>query len=400
MMGVENNPKVYYWAQLLGAISFITPVLTLFYLHRGLTLQDVLILFIIDVVFSFIFEIPTGAFADKYGHKASLIISQILLIFSMAIWIFAFDNFLFYIAAAIAGISTTFHSGTKDALIYESLKEVKKENTFGKVWSKIQAAAMIPAIFSVIIGAYIAKDLLEYQFIAIIIGGLIFAFIKLLLLFKLSTPKSHYDYISHSPLHHLKNGITFLKNTPSLLLLLIGAMLIIIPYWAFLEYVQPYLTNAGVAVSWLGIIYAAGKLVSVLILHNVKYFESLMNPRTALRLTGIVIFILYLLAASFPNYAFVGILVFIGFSITNSIRSGFWYQVKNDYVPSKSRATILSLLSGMDSLFDIVIIGTLAYVVNYGIPSVFYASAGFVLSGLLFPIKLHHEIKKKKQRAP
>tara|TARA_Y100000310_G_C20691075_1_gene822242 strand:+ start:1716 stop:2906 length:1191 start_codon:yes stop_codon:yes gene_type:complete len=394
MTSVKNNPRIYYWAQLIGAISFITPVLTLFYLHRGLTLQDVLILFIISVVFSFIFEIPTGAFADRYGHKTSLIVSQILLIFSMAIWIFAFENILFYIAAAIAGISKTFHSGTKDALIYESLKEIKKENSFGKVWSKIQSATMIPAIFSVIIGAYIARDLLEYQFVMIIIAGLIFAFIKLLLLFKLSTPKSHYEHISHSPFQHLKNGITFLKNTPSLLLLLIGAMFIIIPYFAFLEYAQLYLTNAGVAVAWLGIIYAADKLISVFILHNVEYFESLINPGTALRFTGIVICILYFIAASFPNYAFVGILVFLSFSVTNSIRKGFWYQVKNDYVPSKSRATTLSLLSGMDSLFSIVIIGTLAYVVNFGISVVFYVSAAFVFLGLFFPIKLHHEIRK------
>ena len=143
IMSVKNNPKIYFWAQLFGSVSFIAPVLALFFLHRGLLLSDILVLFVIDVVFSLIFEIPTGTVADRFGYKISLIISQVLLIASMVIWIFAFDKYMFYAAAAIAGISCTFHSGVKSALIYESLKENGKEKTMSKVWGKIMSAPQI-----------------------------------------------------------------------------------------------------------------------------------------------------------------------------------------------------------------------------------------------------------------
>ena len=46
-MTIENNYRIYYWANLLGSIGFMGPVMSLFYLHRGLQYSDFFILLII-----------------------------------------------------------------------------------------------------------------------------------------------------------------------------------------------------------------------------------------------------------------------------------------------------------------------------------------------------------------
>ena len=394
-ISVKNNPKIFFWAQFFGSISFITPVLSLFYLHRGLTLSDILLLFVIDVVFSLIFEVPTGTIADKYGHKISLIISQILLIFSITLWIFAFEKYMFYIAAALAGISCTFHSGVKDALIYESLKESGKEKTMSKVWGKIVSAPQIALALAVIFGAYFAKDLQESQFVFIIILGLFFSLIKLILLFFLKNPKSHELSRQINPFAHLKEAYNFIKKTPTLFWMTIGQMLIYIPFWSFKEIAQPFLTNAGLAVFWIGILYAITYGLIFVILNKVEWIEKRISTKKLIYLFAFSNLLAYMVAYIWGNFLFVVILVFISLFLLRNLRTPIFAQIFNDYITSKSRSTILSLFSGLDSLFDILIIGILSGLASYGLYFVFLGCAISVFIGLLFPIKLASEIERK-----
>ena len=123
MISIHNNPKIYFWAKLLGSISLLTPVMSLFYLHRGLVYSDFFILLLIIFITMFLFEVPTGAFADKYGPKASMIFGQSLAIISAILLIFANTKFEFYLISFLTGIVITFFSGCDEAFIYDSLKE-------------------------------------------------------------------------------------------------------------------------------------------------------------------------------------------------------------------------------------------------------------------------------------
>jgi MFS family permease len=160
-MTVKDNHKIFFWASLFGSVNFLGPVITLFYLHRGLQYSDLLVMLTCIVVSMFIFEVPTGAFADKYGPKASFIIGQVLSIINGIILIFAFNRWTFYAISVLTGLAITFFSGSDESFIYESLKESKKEKDMSKVWGKIVSTSQIAGIFTILIGAVIAKDLLE-----------------------------------------------------------------------------------------------------------------------------------------------------------------------------------------------------------------------------------------------
>lgn len=395
MISINNNPKIYFWANLLGSVSFLTPVMSLFYLHRGLVYSDFFILLLIIVITMFLFEVPTGAFADKYGPKASMIFGQFLAIISAVLLIFANTKFEFYLISFLTGIAITFFSGCDEALIYDSLKEQKKEKTMSKMWGKIQSATYIPAIITVIAGAIIAKDLTENQFLILIYIGLFFAITKLVPLFLLKNPDTYYKKLNRqSPFYHVGEGIKFLRKTPYLLLIFLNETLVFIPLHVFNKFDQPFLIDNGLAVALLGVLYAISSLFAYFISQNINFIEKKIPTKTIIGITGIGILLAYL-SAAFVKNIYVAILIFFILRLSNVIRYPIFSQIKNDYIPSGSRATTLSLLSMIDSFFDVIIFSSLAFIANMGLPIIFLGSAIIVFIGLLFPVKLKSDLNKK-----
>ena len=90
-------------------------------------------------VFAFttlILEVPTGVLADLLGKKKTLLISR--LFYVVEIFIIAFFNgfWPFLIAKVISGIGVSLSSGTESALLYDTLKRLKKEKDYKKISGK------------------------------------------------------------------------------------------------------------------------------------------------------------------------------------------------------------------------------------------------------------------------
>jgi len=263
-----------------------------------------------------------------------------------------------------------------------------------KVWGKIVSAPQIALALAVIFGAYLAKDLQETQFVFIIILGLLFALVKLFLLFFLKNPKSHELSRQLNPYTHLKEACQFIKKTPVLLWMTIGQMCIYIPFWSFHEIAQPFLTNTGLEVFWIGILYAVTYGLVFIILNKIEWIEKNITTKKLIYLIALFNLAAYLVAYTLGNLMIVAGLVFISLFLLRSLRTPIFAQIFNDYITTKSRSTILSLLSGLDSLFDIFIIGILSGLATQSLEIVFLGCAIFVFVGMLFPVKLITETKK------
>ena len=392
---VSNNPKIYFWANMLGSVSFLAPVMSLFYLHRGLVFADFFILLLIIVITMFIFEVPTAAFADRYGPKASMIFGQFLAILAAVLLIFANTKMEFYFISFLTGVLITFFSGVDEAFIYDSLKEEKKEKNMSKVWGKIQSGVHIPAVLSVIVGALIAKDLTENQFLILIFIGLFFAIAKLVVLFMLKNPATHYTKLKEQTMFfHVGEGIKILKKNPVLLLVFMNETMVFVPLHIFNKFDQPFLIDNGLPVALLGVLYGVSSIIAYFLARNIGFIEQKIPVKIVLGITGIAILFAYLSAAFIQNI-YVAILIFFILRLTNVIRYPIFSQIKNDYIPSGSRATTLSLLSMIDSFFDIIIFSSFALFANLGLSAIFIGCAIIVFIGLLFPVKLKSEIEQK-----
>ncbi len=100
-----------------------------------------------------IYEIPTGAFADLVGKRKTLIlaflfqvIGNVLMGVSSSLWMLAGSLWIF-ICLAYA-----FYSGTMEAMLYDSLKSLKREKEFDEKIGSLGALRLWAMALSAIIG--------------------------------------------------------------------------------------------------------------------------------------------------------------------------------------------------------------------------------------------------------
>ena len=118
----------FYLQTLIYRILYFVPIFTVVYFRDfGLTLFQISILTIAGTIFSILFEIPTGAIADIYGRKFSVLLGALIQGTSL-VSIFFIENYyalIFYFA--LIGFGSTFESGARDAWIVDLIKKGKKE---------------------------------------------------------------------------------------------------------------------------------------------------------------------------------------------------------------------------------------------------------------------------------
>lgn len=102
--------------------------------------------------FSLILDIPTGAFADIFGKKITLILSNVFA--GVGILFIAFSNSLtgIFIGNMITQVGWAMYSGAADALAYDSLLNMKKEDLFSLVLAKANQYMSYAAAFGYFVG--------------------------------------------------------------------------------------------------------------------------------------------------------------------------------------------------------------------------------------------------------
>lgn len=116
---LNKTRNLYLASQFFRAMYFAWPI---WYGYASLTLSPVQVgLFFSFLIFiQLISDIPTGAFADKYGRKLSAVIGNSLLIIAPLIIVFGQEFNYYLLASVFYGLGRSFTSGSLDALLYDS----------------------------------------------------------------------------------------------------------------------------------------------------------------------------------------------------------------------------------------------------------------------------------------
>ena len=370
-------------------LFFLSPVAVFFYRQRGLNYFQILALESILVLFIFLFEVPTGLFADKFGRKKSIVIGTLLLALEPVIFLFANSFLWFAIAFAISGIGITFHSGSIEALIYDYLKSKNKENQMEKAMGSFGSASLVAMVVASTVGSFIAKDLLMSQFIFLILmtAGAMFIGFIISLLIKDTKQK---EVEEENPITLLKEGVKLIKNNKSLLHIILLSMFAS-PFLFTLNYLyQPYFQDSGVPTTIFGVIFAVALLLSALLQKYAYKFEEKLGMKWAIFLSTLLPGIIYVIMA-FTFHPIWAILLFITIRAIMGLQEPLFSYYKNLHIPSKIRATALSLISMMVSLYLIgmrLIIGKLADInLSY---SFLFMGAVIIIASILLRVDERH----------
>ena len=147
----------FYLDAVISPLFFFMPAFMVLYFNGiGLSLFQIGILMGVANLTSLLFEIPTGAIADLYGRKFSVLLSYFLQGVGFLSLFFVKDYYLIVGVYALLGIASTFSSGAKEAWVIDLIRASRKDFQKG-YFVKSQTIDSAGLVLSGVIGAYAVK---------------------------------------------------------------------------------------------------------------------------------------------------------------------------------------------------------------------------------------------------
>lgn len=160
---------------------------------------------------TFLLEIPSGVWADKYSRKNILFVGQLIRSLGYASWLL-FPNFLgFLVGFVLWGIKGALTSGTFQALIYDKLKLFKQEKEFTKILGRTKTTSFI----AILVASALASPaiLLGYPFVlilssvAVLMAGIIIATIPKAQKMESTHEKEYFSLLKEGLAGAFKNAV-------------------------------------------------------------------------------------------------------------------------------------------------------------------------------------------------
>jgi MFS family permease len=128
---------------------YFEPFLFLAFLEKGLGFTQIGLLIALRELTTNVLEIPSGAVADVFGRRLSMILSFVSYIAAFLLFGFADGMAWLYAGMVLYGVGEAFRSGTHKAMIFAWLRSQGREHERVKVygytrsWSKYGSAASV-----------------------------------------------------------------------------------------------------------------------------------------------------------------------------------------------------------------------------------------------------------------
>ncbi|MBP9759181.1 MFS transporter [Candidatus Dojkabacteria bacterium] len=283
-------------------------------------------------------EIPTGAVADLFGKKKTLILAFLLEAIGAYMMAFAPNYTTILWSVFIMCVGGAFYSGTLDALVFDSLKSDGKSDNFDKVISNLGSISLIaPAICSIIGGLVYGFDP-RLPFILNAIGYTLGLIATLFLVEpKVDTEKFSFNTFTAQT----RSGLFELfKNTDirfqTILMLSIGFVVVISS-----EMVDGFLSfEFGFTDKQMGVLWSVIFILSAIASQLTPAINKLFGLKKSLFLVGFVMAITFIIS---PYIGLIlGGLSLIMRSSLQGIFGNLSSVVINNNTESKFRATTIS----------------------------------------------------------
>lgn len=334
-------------AVFMGALLWNTQphlvVFTLLFLQKGISLSQFLVMHSIGAITSFILEVPTGVLADRLGRKLSVLASLALALIINPLFILSDSLWVLYGAGALGGICDALRSGADEALFYDSLKAMHREDDYTRLHGRLRWWSGYAGIAASIMGGLVGSvryELAWWCWEAIVA----LAFISTLYVVEPAGPPH-----TRAPTvqAHLIESLRIAFRSHARYFVLYGAgvwFFFSTNFWLW----QPYLRFIGVEVHLYGFIFALTGVASGFGARLVSTLERWTSLRILLSIS------IALLAITLTGQSLCSTAPGLFFLLLHSFASGiFWVVAENavhSRIESSTRATVLSVKNMISSL--------------------------------------------------
>jgi MFS family permease len=344
-------------------------------LHVGPT--GIVAIVTLYTVVTLVLDVPASVIADIWGRRRMLVVAIVCFIIANLILGSSHDFTMYLVGTIFWGLFTVSYEGTYEAILFDSLKQEKREKQFQKIdaWSRL--FFMIGIAISSMTSGFIADwlGLRSVYFISVIP----FIFALGILLFAIREPKLIHedqeteDIIRRGYFSHLTHAFKFVWKSSVLRLVMFGTIIMFFiqtPLYEFIQYVYIELFHTPLLVGLFGgigcLFLALGFFIAIKRKH-------MFNMRFLLLLTGAAIAIIALLSniGSLLPLAFVFITVSI---IENALQTELQHATT-----SRMRASVTSAVYFAGNILIVPFIFLFGLIAEHGSIWTAYAIDGGVV---------------------
>jgi MFS family permease len=368
---VKEIHKIYAIHFLAGLTNAASVTFTIYFLSHGLSQAQIGLMFGAFMIVMSVFNIPTGAIADIYGHKISVFVGLIFQALSFLLF-FASPNFIgFLIGFILSGIGLAFQTGAISSLIYEILKKENLHKSAQQVFGRANAYFLLGAVIASPIGSIVYKHNPSAPYFAsflfFLIAAAVTIFIKWDFVVKDVDAKKYFNVLTEG------TKLTF-KNKVLVGIIVVGSALTIERLVFNQNIIQPYILKIGIDVSYLGFIMAFISALGALVSYNSQKITKYLGTEKSLVL---LVFIpsISLIILSFITSLFALLFIPI-FAVFHTLRDPIFSHITQEEVEDNKRATMSSTIA----FFTSIIAGIALPYFGKGIDSLGMSSLMIVLS--------------------
>ena len=133
--------------------QYFEPFLVLILLDRGLSFFAIGCLLAVQSIATNALELLSGALADTWGRRRSMVASMASYLLSFSVFAFARSPLMLGVAMALYGAGDAFRSGTHKAMIFAWLKSQGREDERTRVYGLTRSWSKIGSALAVALGA-------------------------------------------------------------------------------------------------------------------------------------------------------------------------------------------------------------------------------------------------------
>lgn len=359
------------------ALSFFFATYSLFLRQRGLDPLEINLLNGVFMVAVFLLEVPTGAIADFFGRKFSIVVGLFAYSLSFLMYFFSDNFWSFALAEVVGALAMACVSGALEALVVDSLKHHGHTGELENVFRLGELRAVGIAV-GALIGGFIGGVDLSYPWLASAIAFLLLA-LWVMFSFKeeyfVRPKKISINFCAVKTI--ARDSIIYgLKNRQLMFMMLFLGFLALV-YQPFNMYWPLVLKdNFSFPERNMGVIFVLITLFIYLGSQFSKIFQRMFKDQRSAIIFSQVITFVGMMGACF----FLQLPLFLSFFILHEfgrgVREPLVRAYINNQIDSKNRATVLSLQSMIVHLgagIGLIFSGIIAK--NFGFLSAWFINA-------------------------
>jgi MFS family permease len=256
---VSSNFWKVFSLKFLGDFLPIAPVLILYYTANGLNSTQI---FTIQAIFHLavlLLEVPSGYLADVVGRRRTLVLGALFFPLGLAIYTAGRSFAAFILAEVVLAVSVSMRSGCDSALIFDSLRQLKREGEYKRFEGKCALVARTGTAVSSVAGGLLAAVFLRLPFLFNVGSALFMPALAL----SLAEPERE-KRRSQNPLRDILRICHFCLKQPHIrpVVLFCGLLVAsqLTALWAYFLLYQ----ELGIGVGWFGVLFAVFQLAGAL----------------------------------------------------------------------------------------------------------------------------------------